>query len=132
MNDIRAMGAGATFEEVSKSDLTKFVVDLPSLSAQRRLVSDLRARLAATSDARWAATSRREPASALRARAYDLAFNNDLPFTVLSGRDEAPSDWAWHTLTEIARLETGHTPVARDPTGGTATSRGSVSQTSGG
>lgn len=47
MVEIRALGAGATFAEVSKSTLERFVISIPSITEQRRIAVRLTAQLAA-------------------------------------------------------------------------------------
>ena len=65
IEEIRRLGAGATFEEVSKSKLESFQIPLPPLPEQKRIVAILNQQLAVVERAKKAAEERLEAARAL-------------------------------------------------------------------
>lgn len=115
MPHVRALGAGATFAEVSKTDLERFEISFPPLMDQRRIANELTEQLAQVESARNASSTRLQAERWLRSRAYELSFRGQVPFSSSPALREAPRGWAWHTLTDLARLETGHTPSRNRP-----------------
>lgn len=65
MDDIRALGAGATFAEVSKSTLERFEIAFPPVDEQRRIAARLRDQLAEVGRVRSAMESKRSVADDL-------------------------------------------------------------------
>ena len=92
------------------SDLLAIDVPLPTLDEQREIVASLTDKLARTQAARDASSARSEATLSLRGHAYQVAFARELPFSVASKSGQSPPGWTWHALTDLARLETGHTP----------------------
>lgn len=74
MDDIRALGVGATFAEVSKRTLAAFTIPLPPIDEQRRIVRELDEQTAAIERARAAAQARLDALEDLPAAALRLAF----------------------------------------------------------
>ena len=74
MDDIRALGVGATFAEVSKRTLAAFTIPLPPIDEQRRIVRELDEQTAAIERARAAAQARLDAIEALPTAALRLAF----------------------------------------------------------
>lgn len=62
---LQELGSGATFTEISKSQLSRFEIPLPPLSEQKRIVKILNEQLAAVQQARQAAEARLEAAQSL-------------------------------------------------------------------
>lgn len=110
MADIRLMGAGATFAEVSKTDIEGFVVTIPPVLIQRRIAAQVSDQLAAVDNARRVAADRESVVRSLRTRAYRHAFADHVPFGAHLSTVDPPAGWTWQLLTDLARLETGHTP----------------------
>ena len=74
VEDIRAMGSGATFAEIGKRVLSTFEIPIPPLQEQTRLVGELEDRTATLEHARAAAKARLDAANALPAALLQLAF----------------------------------------------------------
>ena len=74
VDDLRALGAGATFSEVSKSKVAAFSIPLPPLEEQRRIVADLERQMAAAGRARRAAEAQLAAAVATPAAILRRAF----------------------------------------------------------
>ena len=55
IEEIKTLGAGATFQEVSKAKLYNFRIAMPSLAEQQRIVAALEAQMAAADEAKRAA-----------------------------------------------------------------------------
>ncbi len=67
VGELRALGSGATFPEVSKAKVASFPIHLPPMKEQRRIVEDLERQTAAAALARRAATAQLAAAEALPA-----------------------------------------------------------------
>lgn len=74
MDDIRVLGAGATFAEVSKRTLAEFAIPIPPIAEQRRIVRDLNEQTAATERARAVAQVQLDAIGALPAAVLRLTF----------------------------------------------------------
>ncbi len=94
---LQALGSGATFTEVSKTDLENFSIPLPPLDEQRRIAAMLREQMAAVERARRAAEEQLEAAKALPAAYLRQAFPRpDQPL---------PPGWRWVKLGEVCRQD---------------------------
>lgn len=116
MPAIRELGSGATFAEVSKSQLEEFEISLPDLKVQRRIAAVLIEQMAAVEKARVAAEFQAAEAGRLGSAYSRQAFRGIVPLSV-SQADQSPppADWRWHALGDIAKLESGHTPSRSRP-----------------
>ena len=106
---------GATIPGLSRGDLEEIVLPLPSLSKQRQIAARLKAQLAEVESARQAVQAQGKESEALHAAIYREAFAQVIPVSVPPDFDDPPSGWRWRSLTEIARLESGHTPSRSRP-----------------
>lgn len=93
MPDIRALGSGATFAEVSKSALQEFRIPIPPLPEQQRIAAILREQMAAAEKARAAAQARLEAVKALPAAFLRQVFPQP--------GHRLPAKWRWIRLGEI-------------------------------
>jgi type I restriction enzyme S subunit len=75
---LQALGSGATFAEVSKSDLEAFAFPLPPLADQKRIAGILKAQMAAVERARHSAEAQLQAAEALPAALLRRAFSGEL------------------------------------------------------
>lgn len=82
---------------------------------QRRIAARLKAQLAAVSEARSAAEAQVKETEALWAAIYREAFAGVVPVGVPPEFKDAPAGWRWAKLTDLARLESGHTPSRSRP-----------------
>ncbi|MCQ1551140.1 MAG: restriction endonuclease subunit S [Candidatus Accumulibacter phosphatis] len=106
---------GATVPGLSRGDLEEIVLPFPPLSEQRQIAARLKAQLAEVEIARQAAQVQVQEADVLRAAVYREAFCHVVPVTVPPQFEDAPDGWRWRKLTDIARLESGHTPSRQRP-----------------
>jgi type I restriction enzyme S subunit len=96
-------------------DLLALEIPLPLLPEQKRIAAILRERLAAAERARVANKFQLKAAESLSGAYLREAFLGITPLTVNPVYNEAPEGWRWHKLTDLARLESGHTPSRYHP-----------------
>jgi type I restriction enzyme S subunit len=109
--------SGSRMPRADMDELGRVAVRVPSFAAQRRIAAQLTAAMAVVERARAAARDRLAAAKALPAAYLREAFGGIVP---LWGESRAPttqppSGWRWVMLTDVARLESGHTPSRRRP-----------------
>jgi type I restriction enzyme S subunit len=92
------------------SDLMQIQLPLPELDDQRLVTNALSEQLAFVDAGRIGVEERLEAGVSLAIRAYEVAFYGAVPFSVVPLDVAPPPGWTWHSLTELARLESGHTP----------------------
>ena len=97
------------------SDLLAIEIPLPTIEEQRKLAAKVSGLVSAGVVLTAASNERRSAAHLLRLRLYTHAFLEIVPLTSTMLPGEAPVGWAWHTLTDLARLESGHTPSRGRP-----------------
>jgi type I restriction enzyme S subunit len=115
MQGIRALGSGSTFAEVSKSDLERFKVTIPPIEQQRAIAARLNAQVDVIGRLSAQASMEAAALDALDSRLLAAAFMDIVPLSVAETRSTAPPPWTWRLLTDLARLETGHTPSRNHP-----------------
>ena len=93
LDDIKALGSGAVFHEVSKTRLSKFEIPLPPLSEQKRIAAILNDHMADIAHARTAAEAQLEAAEALSAAYLRKTF-----------KSKDAQEWRWPQLKEIAGI----------------------------
>lgn len=98
IGQIRELGSGTTFSEVSKSQLESFEIAFPPLPEQRRIATLLHEHLAAVEKARRAAQARLEAAQALPAALLREIFES-----------EEARGWNVRKLGDVARIGSGVT-----------------------
>lgn len=86
-----------------------------SIDEQHEIAGKLKTQLAEVDKAREAADAQLRETSALIAAVYRKAFQQIAPVAMPTSMDVAPSGWRWRKLTDIAQLESGHTPSRSRP-----------------
>lgn len=104
---LQSLGSGATFTEISKSQLASFKIPLPPLPEQKRIAAILNEQMAAVEKARAAAEAQREAA-----RALSSAYLRKV-FKYRTG-DKLPQGWRWVRLGEIGEFLSGGTPAKEE------------------
>lgn len=107
--------ASTTVKHLSSKQIAALRWMLPPLKKQCRIAAQLNAQLAEVQSAGQAALVQREGAEALQAALYREAFAEVVPVAVPPTFDDPPPGWQWRKLTEMARLESGHTPSRSRP-----------------
>lgn len=100
---------------LNQQSLGALLVPVPPLSEQRRIAAALKEQLAAVERARTAAAARLDAAQSLPGAYLRAGFGGITPLAVGARRDPPPAGWQWRRLTELARLESGHTPSRYHP-----------------
>ncbi len=93
---LKEIGSGATFSEISKSQLAKFEIPLPPLSEQKRIVKILNDQLVAVEKARQAAQIQLQAAKAFPAACLKEVFES-----------EEAKKWEQVRIGEVAELVNG-------------------------
>jgi type I restriction enzyme S subunit len=106
---------GATVPGLSRDDLLNLIIPLPSLPDQHSIANSLKNQLAQVDVARQASQEQLDGVKGLLAAVYRDAFANVLPVAVPPVLAAPPSGWQWRRLTDVARLESGHTPSRSRP-----------------
>lgn len=110
-----ATGTSDSMRNISQGVIRAIPLWLPSLVEQRQIAARLKAQLAEVENARQAAQAQLRDADALRAAIYRETFRHVIPITVPPTFNDAPQGWRWRKLSDIARLESGHTPSRQRP-----------------
>lgn len=110
LREIEAETSLTTVKHLSSRTVAGIKLDLPPLETQRVLAVRLAAQLAGVAASGRACRERRSDLDILRAFVYRRAFEMIVPLTVERSHQTEPNDWSWVHLTDIARLESGHTP----------------------
>lgn len=115
LGEIERTTGQTTVKHLSSRTINEIRLPLPELVDQRRLANRLTEKLDAAHDALERAHDQLLVIRQIRARARNEAFQGVVPLS--GGRTEtpAPPGWQWHLLTDLARLESGHTPSRSRP-----------------
>ena len=111
---VEAVMAEKTGSRMPRADMDVLLnveVSIPdTIARQRQIAARLKAQLAEVDKARQATEMQHGDIEPLRAAIFREAFAHIVPVSIPPQFDEPPNGWAWHKLTDIARLESGHTP----------------------
>lgn len=99
-------------QRVPPALLSELVLPLPPLAEQRRIADAIDVAMAEAEAAARAAEAQQCDLDRLEFRIFETAFPAS-PIALADG--DAPDGWASHLLTDVARLESGHTPSRRHP-----------------
>jgi len=105
----------ARMPKLNRQQLLSWEAPLPPLPEQKRITAALRKQLAAATRLRAAAAVQVAATDRLVESGLREAFRGIIPLAIGSIRDTAPADWTWHLLSDLARLESGHTPSRSHP-----------------
>lgn len=100
---------------INQQVLGSFPLFSPPLIEQQRVSLDLKTRLAVVEAAQRAAECQVKEVDALKDAIYRAAFAEIVPVAVPPEFANAPKGWRWVKLTELAELESGHTPSRARP-----------------
>jgi type I restriction enzyme S subunit len=111
---IEEQTAFTTVKHLSSRDIQSLTIRLPELHKQRSLAKSANEQLALAATASTAVTEQLGLADALRDQILREAFYRR-PIDTRPSETKADNDWRWHSLPNVARLESGHTPSRRHP-----------------
>jgi type I restriction enzyme S subunit len=110
-----ATGTSDSMRNISQGVIASIPVDLPPLAEQEQTAVRLRRQFTDAERARQASDVQREEADALLNSIYRTAFKGIAPVAVPPTFENPPPGWSWLKLTDVARLESGHTPSRSRP-----------------
>ncbi len=99
---LQQLGSGATFAEISKTQLENFIIPLPPIEEQRRIAGVLREQMAAVEKAREAAQARLAAVKALPVAFLRQVFPQP--------GQSLPDGWRWVKLGEVCQFVGGSQP----------------------
>jgi type I restriction enzyme S subunit len=95
--------------------LRNSVVPLPPIAEQKRIARTLKERIGAVERARRSAEVQLQAAESLPSSYLRASFHGITPLSEGSSKDDCPNGWKWKKLSQLARLESGHTPSRYHP-----------------
>lgn len=107
--------ARSRMPKLNRDQLFAYEFSLPALERQSAIGHAVAGQLGEVEAARQAAQLQRKESEALLAAIYREAFGQVVPVAVPPTFDDPPAGWQWRKLTEVARLESGHTPSRSRP-----------------
>lgn len=110
-----ATGTSDSMRNIAQGVITSIPIALPQIVEQRRIASSLKSQLESVEEAHHVAVKQVSETVALRVAIYREAFCGVVPIAVTSDFECAPTDWHWTKLTDVARIESGHTPSRSRP-----------------
>jgi type I restriction enzyme, S subunit len=102
--------ARSRMPKLNREQLFRYEFNLPPIEEQRQTTAQLEAQLAEVDKARQAAEMARKEVEPLRTAVYREAFSDIIPVSLPLKLGDPPKGWDWYRLTDVARLESGHTP----------------------
>ena len=109
---------GKTGSRMPRTNMKEFMgmpIPLPPLEEQKHIAGILNEQMAAVEEAKKAAQERLEAAKALPAAYLREVFEGTTPVSVEKNVPTSPHGWQWRLLSDLAQLESGHTPSRRHP-----------------
>ena len=100
------------FRVSNRDDVHSLGVLLPPVAEQERIAGRLDAALRPQGSARAAAVDALENIGQLETAAMNALLR---PSLSVEPNEQPPKGWTWRLLSDIARLESGHTPSRRHP-----------------
>ena len=105
----------STIAHLPLERLRELRIDLPSIHHQRRIAERVAVAFRHADRARAAADDQLETAEQLVERVIACAFGESTPVLAGTRTSVSTGGWTWHVLTDLAALESGHTPSRRRP-----------------
>ena len=106
VDDLKNLGSGSTFAELSKSNLQSFEIPLPPIQAQKRIAAILNEQMAAVEQARKASEACLEAVRALPAAYLREAFSG--------GGGTLPERRRWIALGDVCEVKRGTTITRKE------------------
>jgi len=100
---------------VQRDKLLELHIPLPTISEQQRIAAILTEQMATVDRARAATEAQMLTCSNLPRSYFHRCFHGITPLSATSIRDTAPTGWRWEMLSNLAKLESGHTPSRYHP-----------------
>ena len=104
-----------TVKHIASKQITSIDLPIPDLEIQKRIGKRLTAQMAAIEQARQQASTSLKTLRPLLEKMICDSFHGIIPLSLGIDEAPAPEGWRWHSLLDLARLATGHTPSRRCP-----------------
>lgn len=101
--------------KLNREQLFSYRFILPDVASQRSVVTAVQHAAVEVHTARSAASIQLREFRSLSDAVYRRAFRAINPIVVPPVTQQSPPGWRWHKLTDVARLESGHTPSRHRP-----------------
>lgn len=109
------LARGANYPAVSDKQVMEQALCCPDLSVQRQVAARLKEQMQAIESCRdWLSAAHKGTLDLLD-KTISGSFHGITPLSLGSDEAPAPEGWRWHSLLDLARLATGHTPSRRCP-----------------
>jgi len=105
--------AFTTVKHLSSRDLLALPIPLPTIDDQQKIASRLNEHLNSIAIGSSGIMAQAELAATLPEKILSEAFARFVPIDTQGTKRSQMAGWSWHTLTSVARLESGHTPSRR-------------------
>lgn len=102
-------------QRVPTSYLADVILPVPDLISQNEITLRLKDQMAAIEQARLQASTSLKTLRPLLEKMICDSFHGIIPLSLGIAEALAPEGWRWHSLLDLARLATGHTPSRRCP-----------------
>lgn len=102
--------ARSRMPKLNRDQLFAYEFSLPALECQSSIGRAVADQLVEAEAARQAAALQSRESESLLAAIYRAAYAHVVPLAVPPTFDDPPPGWQWRKLTDVARLESGHTP----------------------
>lgn len=113
--EVRRHASGSTRQRISRSKLERLAIPAPHASVQRATAQKIAAALRHVRVARDGMIEQLENATLLSTAEMRRVFSGSVPVQVRMPAERPQGGWRWRRLTDVARLESGHTPSRRHP-----------------
>lgn len=113
--DLAALANTQSLPSIRRTQVAAIPSRVPDLADQRRIAARLAEQLAGVATSRAACRERGSDLDGLRDLVYRRAFEMIVPLTVERSHQPERTGWSWVRLTDVARLESGHTPSRDRP-----------------
>jgi type I restriction enzyme S subunit len=111
----QSIASGAVHKTIYMPEIKDLRIAHPPKAEQERVVASLDENFKAVQDMSAAAINRKLVADSLESSQFKTAFLEQTPISIGVPLQSAPSGWRWRRLTDLAQLESGHTPSRKRP-----------------
>lgn len=104
-----------TIAHLPLNKLKEFQISVPEANEQHRIAEEIVSNLALISRVQESTYSRNRSASVIESNVLSTQFFDTTPIAIGVPLQSAPTGWRWRRLTDLAQLESGHTPSRKRP-----------------
>jgi type I restriction enzyme, S subunit len=112
---LQSIASGAVHKTIYMPEIKDLRILHPSVEEQRRIAKQCDEQLKTVAIALESSSARAKVAVSLGKSQFRSAFRRLTPVTIGAPLEPPPSGWRWRRLTDLAQLESGHTPSRKRP-----------------